>query len=100
MSRGRTRRSGSLEVVEKPGTDEHRAVDALAGQIARHRELYYNRAPEISDAEFDALEDRLRELDPTHPLLARIGSTPEEGLSEQELVDDAEVRDGAQLRPP
>ena len=36
----------------------------LESEITRHRELYYNRFPEISDAEFDALVDELRPLAP------------------------------------
>ncbi|MEE2901259.1 MAG: NAD-dependent DNA ligase LigA [Myxococcota bacterium] len=54
------------------------AIDELAKEIRRHRDLYYNSTPAISDAEFDALEDRLRELDPTHPVLAEIGAPASE----------------------
>ena len=46
----------------------------LAREIRRHRELYYNRTPEISDAEFDALEDELQSLDPDHPALSEVGA--------------------------
>lgn len=52
------------------------AVEQLARELRRHRQLYYNRTPEISDAEFDALEDRLRQLAPEHPALAEVGAPP------------------------
>ena len=50
-------------------------IEALAEQIAHHSHLYYNEAtPEISDAEFDALWDELKILDPNHPQLRRVGA--------------------------
>lgn len=53
----------------------HKArIDDLADRIERYRASYYKGHPEISDAAFDALEDELRDLDPTHPVLARVGS--------------------------
>jgi DNA ligase (NAD+) len=64
------------------------AVEALAAQIAYHRDRYYNDQPEISDAEFDALEDRLRELAPDHPALAEVGAAPPEGAEIAEVSDE------------
>jgi DNA ligase (NAD+) len=49
-------------------------IDDLAERIERYRASYYKGAPEISDAAFDALEDELRALDPTHLVLAKVGS--------------------------
>ena len=50
-------------------------VAFLAEQIAHHSHLYYNLAqPELSDAEFDRLWDELKQLDPEHPQLSRIGA--------------------------
>ena len=49
-------------------------IDELAERVERHRAAYYKGTPEISDAAFDAIEDELRELDPTHPVLAKVGS--------------------------
>ncbi|XXX71869.1 NAD-dependent DNA ligase LigA [Sorangium sp. So ce134] len=54
---------------------KHKArIDELAERIEKYRASYYAGHPEISDAAFDALEDELRALDPTHPVLARVGS--------------------------
>ena len=51
-------------------------VAALEAEIRRHRQLYYNETPEISDDEFDALEQELRELDPDSPVLREVGVAP------------------------
>ena len=54
--------------------DEAR-IASLAEQIAHHSHLYYNLAkPEISDAEFDRLWDELKQIDPHHPQLSRVGA--------------------------
>jgi len=45
----------------------------LENEIQRHRDLYYNEQPEISDAKYDSLEDELEKLDPDNPILFRIG---------------------------
>lgn len=43
-------------------------IDQLRDEIRRHDELYYARAtPEISDAEYDSLLKRLKELETEHP---------------------------------
>jgi DNA ligase (NAD+) len=47
-----------------------RQVEVLRESIRHHAHLYYVRdAPEISDAEYDALMNRLRELEAAHPEL-------------------------------
>ncbi|MBI2376243.1 MAG: NAD-dependent DNA ligase LigA [Deltaproteobacteria bacterium] len=51
-------------------------AEELARLIRHHRELYYAGEPEISDAEFDALEDQLRALRPDHQVLAEVGAPP------------------------
>jgi DNA ligase (NAD+) len=56
--------------------------------LRRHERLYYVLdQPEISDAEYDALMRRLRELEEAHPMLAspdsptqRVGGKPREGF--------------------
>jgi len=42
---------------------ERQRLRLLAGEIARHNQLYYNQdAPEISDAEYDALRREYKRL--------------------------------------
>jgi DNA ligase (NAD+) len=60
---------------EKPKkSEEPGRAEKLVAEIRKHRDLYYNGTPEISDADFDALEDQLRDLDPDHPVLAEVGA--------------------------
>ncbi|MEY4940994.1 MAG: hypothetical protein RIQ93_2729 [Verrucomicrobiota bacterium] len=47
-------------------------IEALRREIARHDTLYHRQAaPEISDADYDQLKRRLRELEQTFPAAAR-----------------------------
>lgn len=48
-------------------------IRSLANEILRHKKLYYAGRPEISDAAFDSLEDKLRTLAPHHPVLKMVG---------------------------
>ncbi|HOV93466.1 MAG TPA: NAD-dependent DNA ligase LigA [Spirochaetales bacterium] len=54
-------------------------IRELEKLIQENQYLYYNEQPVISDEEFDALWDELARLDPTNPLLARIGEDKSEG---------------------
>ncbi|MGF1510679.1 MAG: NAD-dependent DNA ligase LigA [Myxococcota bacterium] len=65
-----SRASGTREDHEDP------AVRALAERIRQLRERYHYGEPEVSDAAFDALEDRLRTLAPDHPVLGEVGAPP------------------------
>lgn len=56
-------------------------ISWLEAELARHQDLYYNRAPEISDAEFDALRDELEALAPDSPALAAIGADSSDGFA-------------------
>lgn len=50
-------------------------IARLAAEISHHDDLYYRQdAPEISDAEYDALRRRLAELENAHPELRRSDS--------------------------
>ena len=52
-------------------------IKYLADAIRYHRELYYNHAaPEITDAEFDALWDELNSLDWDNKVLHEVGPEP------------------------
>jgi DNA ligase (NAD+) len=93
-------------------------IEDLRNTLRRHEQLYYVLdQPEISDAEYDALMNRLRDLETQHPELLttdspsqRVGGKPREGfvkvehsapmlsldnaLNEQELrAFDARVRE-------
>ena len=50
--------------AEMTDTQEiHQEWQRLASEVTRHRELYYNQTPEITDAEFDALFKKLEALE-------------------------------------
>ena len=46
----------------------------LEALILKHKALYYEGIPEISDQDYDKLEEELRVLNPNHPVLSLIGS--------------------------
>jgi DNA ligase (NAD+) len=46
----------------------------LAKEIARYKRAYYEGNPLVSDAEYDRLESKLRDLDPNHPILKFVGT--------------------------
>ena len=50
--------------------DLHREWDELASKVRKHRDLYYNGQPVITDGEFDELFRRLQKLEEDHPELA------------------------------
>jgi DNA ligase (NAD+) len=45
-------------------------IEELAGQVVALRDAYYQGAPTVADAEYDAIEDELRGLIAAHPDLA------------------------------
>ena len=69
-------------------TDASRAITSLRETIRWHEHLYYVLdQPEISDAEYDALFTRLKEIEQRHPELVtadsptqRVGGGPREGF--------------------
>jgi DNA ligase (NAD+) len=46
----------------------------LANLIMLHKRLYYAGTPQISDADYDKIEDELRSLSPDHPALSYVGT--------------------------
>ena len=66
------------------GFDQGRDIATLRREIAHHDELYYaDDAPEISDADYDALRQRNAEIEARFPALvrsdspsARVGAAP------------------------
>ncbi len=49
-------------------------LSKLVADLQRYKDAYYNGAPLVSDAAYDALEDTLRELDPKHPFFSTVGA--------------------------
>ena len=56
--------------VSEISADLHREWDELAAKVRKHRDLYYNGQPVITDGEFDELFRRLQKLEEEHPELA------------------------------
>ncbi len=50
-------------------------IQKLEAELIKHKALYYQGRPEISDFEYDKLEDELRALDPKNPTLQIVGTT-------------------------
>lgn len=70
----------------KKETKAQKRINELVEQIKYHRELYYNKTPEISDARYDQLEENLKELDPTNPLLTKVGEDSSELFKKREHI--------------
>jgi len=54
--------------------EKKKRIASLEKELRRHRQLYYNEQPEISDAEFDELVDELEKLAPDSEVLAEVGA--------------------------
>ncbi len=50
-------------------------VKELEFKIIKNKNLYYQGKPEISDFEYDSIEEELKKLDPDNPVLEMVGST-------------------------
>ena len=63
-------------------------MEALRDELRHHEHLYYVMdAPELTDAQYDALMNRLKKLEAEHPELVtadsptqRVGGKPKEGF--------------------
>lgn len=66
-----------------------RSIDELAALLQKYKDAYYNAAPLVSDAAYDALEDELRERAPAHPLLASVGAAPRAAVTAWEKARHA-----------
>jgi DNA ligase (NAD+) len=74
--------------MAKDSAKVQREIEKLREEIRRHEYLYYVKdEPEISDAAFDKVMNRLKELEAEHPRLVtpdspsvRVGGTPREGF--------------------
>lgn len=65
------------EFRKLPAYDKQNEIECLVEAILYHKNKYYKGMLVISDEGFDHLEDALREIDPTNPVLELVG-TPEE----------------------
>lgn len=54
-------------------------ITKLEKEIIKHKILYYQGHPEISDHEYDQLEEKLKELSPTSRVLSVVGSQVDGG---------------------
>jgi DNA ligase (NAD+) len=52
----------------------HREIQDLVEQLQQARDAYYNDDPVMSDAEYDTLEDELREVDPKNAFFKQVGA--------------------------
>lgn len=66
----------SLVKTKKPNL----SIESLVSDIIHHRQQYSVGQPEISDQEYDQLEQRLAQLSPNHPLLNQVGAVPAANL--------------------
>ena len=76
---------------------EKKVLD-LEKTIKKHQDLYYNAQPEISDAEFDALWDELKALDPQNKLFLRFRWNLQMGLQSRSILFLWEVRKRLPIR--
>ncbi|MFW9771530.1 MAG: NAD-dependent DNA ligase LigA [Promethearchaeota archaeon] len=72
--------------MAKQREDVNKRIEYLVNEIQRHRYLYYNESPEISDAKYDALEDELFQLDPKNPILYKVGVDHSELFTKREHI--------------
>ncbi len=100
-------------MTSAPGAQRGAAAERVAelrSQLERHNHLYYVLdEPAVSDAEYDALLDELRDLEATHPELLdsgsptqRVGASPLEKFVQvkhlQPMLSLANARDEGELR--
>ena len=72
-------------MLERQKSNQER-INYLVEEIRRHRYLYYNEQPEISDVKYDTLEDELHKLDPENPILFKIGVDSSELFTKREHI--------------
>ena len=60
--------------TEQQLNENRKRIKYLEEQILFHQKAYYGNEALISDAEFDALWDELKKIDPENPILQKIGS--------------------------
>jgi DNA ligase (NAD+) len=84
----KARKSSEGPIGEMTAEEAERELARLAAEIARHDGLYYaQEAPEISDADYDALRQRNTAIEARYPELVRadtpsnrVGASPAESF--------------------
>ncbi|MFX1588601.1 MAG: DNA ligase (NAD(+)) LigA, partial [Promethearchaeota archaeon] len=66
--------------------NKREVVQKLEDLIRYHRNLYYNKQPEISDEEYDALVDELNKLTPNNKIFSEIGKDSAAGFIKRKHV--------------
>ena len=81
------------------GAEAREELEALSAELARHDALYYqDDAPQISDADYDALKRRALEIEERFPELAEAGAqTPGQRVGAAPSTQFAPVRHGVPM---
>lgn len=66
--------------------DKKKRIKELEKAIKYNQDLYYNKQPEISDEEFDALWDELKNLDPQNEVFKIVGADAVDGFPKAEHI--------------
>ncbi len=73
-------------------------IRELAERILQAKHLYYQGSPQISDADYDALEEELTSLAPDHPVLSMVGSNDHQSSQQNNQTKIAHVKPMLSLR--
>ena len=87
-------------ILPKSETTEQTPLtpDELEQEVRRHNHLYWvANQPEISDYEYDALVEKLKEVRPDSPVIQVIGLAGSEGFSTHEDTGNKVIHDHAML---
>ncbi|MDR2303461.1 MAG: NAD-dependent DNA ligase LigA [Treponema sp.] len=67
-------------------TGEEKRIAELEKLIKKYQDSYYNGEQEITDAEFDALWDELKKLDPGNSILKKVGEDSADGFPKEKHI--------------
>lgn len=67
-------------------TEKENRINILVDAIKKHQDYYYNGVGKISDAAFDAMWDELTELDPSNPILHKVGSDSDSNFAKSKHI--------------
>ena len=72
--------------------NKSRTIERLESTIRFYRHLYYNKDPRITDQEFDALIEALRQVSPESPVLSEVGSPIDKSMGWPEVKHPYRMR--------